>query len=99
MLLNCFMLTLVCALTVLLCAEISCGTPLLVLNTNLRWDGSTNPGSVALYECVEGFYPKIEESTCSNTGQWGQVSLACKGRAIKTLPYRDEQYVAKLLSS
>ncbi|XP_055017380.1 sushi domain-containing protein 1 isoform X2 [Boleophthalmus pectinirostris] len=62
----------------LICEEIRCGLPLTVPNTNLRWDGSTNLGSVVWYECGSGFYPEREMSACSKTGQWGQVSLICK---------------------
>lgn len=67
-----------------LCAEISCGPPLNLRNTNPRWDGSSRPGSVVLYECVDGFYPEngTNTSTCLPSGEWGDVSVKCQGRAV-----------------
>lgn len=68
-----------------LCAEIRCGLPLTVPHTNLLWDGSTKPGSVVRYKCMEEFYPESAVSTCSKTGEWGEVSLICKGRVVITM--------------
>uniref|UniRef100_A0A672GQV9 Sushi domain containing 1 n=1 Tax=Salarias fasciatus TaxID=181472 RepID=A0A672GQV9_SALFA len=64
----------------LLCQEISCGPPVTLPNTNLRWDGSSSPGSAAQYECVDGFYQErgTNISTCSLSGEWGEVSVQCK---------------------
>ena len=65
-------------------AEISCGPPLNFPNTNLLWDRRSTPGSAAMYECVDGFYQESGNniSTCSLSGQWGEVSVKCKGRVI-----------------
>lgn len=67
-----------------LCAEINCGPPLNLPNTNPLWDGRSRPGSVVLYECMEGFYPEngTNMSACLQTGEWGKVSVKCQGRAI-----------------
>lgn len=63
-------------------AEISCGSPLNLSNTNLLWDRKSTPGSVAMYECMDGFYQEsgTNISTCSLSGQWGEISVKCKGR-------------------
>lgn len=73
-----------CAANSCLCAEISCGPPLNLPNTNPLWDGRSRPGSVVLYECRDGFYPEngTNMSTCSQSGEWGKVSAKCQGRAI-----------------
>ncbi|XP_078808725.1 sushi domain-containing protein 1 isoform X2 [Oryzias latipes] len=62
------------------CEEISCGPPLILSNTKLLWDGRSSPGSVVLYECVDGFYQESGNhiSTCSVTGEWGEVTIKCK---------------------
>ncbi|XP_068461497.1 sushi domain-containing protein 1 isoform X2 [Clinocottus analis] len=64
----------------LCCEEISCGRPLTLPHTNLRWDRTSRPGSVALYECMDGFYHMDGNniSTCLLSGQWGKVSVTCK---------------------
>ncbi|KAM6931430.1 sushi domain-containing protein 1 [Xenentodon cancila] len=64
------------------CEEISCGIPLYLSNTNLLWDRKSTPGSVALYECMDGFYQESGNnlSTCSLSGEWGEVSLKCKAK-------------------
>ncbi|XP_029296537.1 LOW QUALITY PROTEIN: sushi, von Willebrand factor type A, EGF and pentraxin domain-containing protein 1-like [Cottoperca gobio] len=64
------------------CEEISCGPPLTLPHTNLLWDGSGAPGSVLLYECVDGFYQEAGNnmSTCLLSGQWGEVSVQCKAK-------------------
>ncbi|XP_054466736.1 sushi, von Willebrand factor type A, EGF and pentraxin domain-containing protein 1 isoform X1 [Anoplopoma fimbria] len=61
------------------CEEISCGPPLTLPHTNLRWDRTSRPGSVALYECMDGFYQMSGNniSTCLLSGQWGKVSVKC----------------------
>ncbi|XP_074493301.1 sushi, von Willebrand factor type A, EGF and pentraxin domain-containing protein 1 isoform X13 [Sebastes fasciatus] len=66
----------------LCCEEVSCGPPLTLPHTNLRWDGTSRPGSVVLYECTEGFYQERETniSTCLLSGQWGEVSVKCKAK-------------------
>ncbi|XP_056274293.1 sushi domain-containing protein 1 isoform X3 [Pseudoliparis swirei] len=64
------------------CEEVSCGPPLTLPHTNLGWDGTSRPGSVVLYECVEGFYQMSGNniSTCLLSGQWGKVSVKCKAK-------------------
>ncbi|XP_034397205.1 sushi domain-containing protein 1 isoform X5 [Cyclopterus lumpus] len=66
----------------LLCQEIRCGPPLTLPHTNLRWDGTSRPGSVVLYECMDGFYQMSGNniSTCLLSGQWGEVSVKCKAK-------------------
>ncbi|KAG7489330.1 sushi domain-containing 1-like isoform X1 [Solea senegalensis] len=64
------------------CEEISCGPPLILPHTNLLWDHTSRPGSVVLYECMEGFYqesgPNI--SVCSLSGEWGEISGRCQAK-------------------
>ncbi|KAL6114700.1 susd1 [Pungitius sinensis] len=66
----------------LLCEEISCGPPLTLPHTNLRWDGTSRPGGVVLYECMDGFYQMSGNnfSTCLLSGQWEKVSVKCKAK-------------------
>ncbi|XP_038559512.1 sushi domain-containing protein 1 isoform X2 [Micropterus salmoides] len=64
------------------CEEISCGHPLNLPHTNLLWDRTSRPGSVALYECMDGFYQESGNniSTCLLSGKWGEVSVQCKAK-------------------
>ncbi|XP_041643795.1 sushi domain-containing protein 1 isoform X2 [Cheilinus undulatus] len=64
----------------LLCQDISCGPPLNLPHTNLLWNGTSTPGSVVLYECMDGFYQKSGNnvSTCSTSGEWEDVSIKCE---------------------
>ncbi|XP_035851018.1 sushi domain-containing protein 1 isoform X3 [Sander lucioperca] len=64
------------------CIEISCGPPSTLPNTNLLWDRTSRPGSVVLYECMDGFYQESGNniSTCLLSGQWGEVSVKCKAK-------------------
>ncbi|XP_054906828.1 sushi domain-containing protein 1 isoform X2 [Poeciliopsis prolifica] len=64
------------------CEEVDCGPPKCLPNTNLLWDGSSTPGSVARCECVDGFYQESgsDLSTCSLSGLWGEVSVKCKAK-------------------
>lgn len=63
-------------------AEISCGPPLSPPYTNLLWDHTSRPGSMVLYECMDGFYLQSGNniSICSISGVWGEVSVKCKGK-------------------
>uniref|UniRef100_A0A3Q3E0G2 Sushi domain containing 1 n=1 Tax=Labrus bergylta TaxID=56723 RepID=A0A3Q3E0G2_9LABR len=56
---------------------IRCGPPLKLPHTNLLWDGSSTPGSVVLYECMDGFYQETGHnvSSCLLSGEWGEVSV------------------------
>ncbi|XP_041643796.1 sushi domain-containing protein 1 isoform X3 [Cheilinus undulatus] len=62
------------------CEDISCGPPLNLPHTNLLWNGTSTPGSVVLYECMDGFYQKSGNnvSTCSTSGEWEDVSIKCE---------------------
>ncbi|XP_049620101.1 sushi domain-containing protein 1 isoform X1 [Syngnathus scovelli] len=64
------------------CEEITCGPPQTLPHTNLLWNGSVSPGSVVLYECVEGYYQENGDniSTCLTSGEWANVSLNCKAK-------------------
>ncbi|XP_078027057.1 sushi domain-containing protein 1 isoform X2 [Epinephelus lanceolatus] len=64
------------------CEEISCGPPLTLPHTNLLWDGTSRPGSMVVYECMDGFYQESGNniSTCLQSGQWGEVSVKCKAK-------------------
>ncbi|XP_034450995.1 sushi domain-containing protein 1 isoform X2 [Hippoglossus hippoglossus] len=64
------------------CEEISCGLPLIHPRTNLLWDRTSRPGSVVLYECMDGFYPEsgTNISVCSLSGDWGEISIKCQAK-------------------
>ncbi|XP_039615440.1 sushi domain-containing protein 1 isoform X3 [Polypterus senegalus] len=64
----------------LVCEEIYCKVPQLIQNANLLWDGSRHPGSLATYQCKEGFYFKGSKnsSICSLRGIWDSISGECK---------------------
>lgn len=71
--------------------EINCGSPKILPNTNLLWDHTSRRGSVALYECEDGFYQQSGNnfSKCSLSGEWGEVSIKCKGRVILLINLRE----------
>lgn len=73
-------------LTCGLCAEVTCGPPLSHPHTRLQWDGTSQLGSEAQYECVAGFYQQgaANVSICLRSGLWTNVSIQCKG----THPHR-----------
>ncbi|XP_028660734.1 sushi domain-containing protein 1 isoform X9 [Erpetoichthys calabaricus] len=64
----------------LVCEEIYCKVPHLIQNANLLWDGSRHPGSLASYQCKEGFYFKGSKnfSICNLRGIWDSISGECK---------------------
>ncbi|CAJ1068336.1 sushi domain-containing protein 1 isoform X1 [Xyrichtys novacula] len=64
------------------CEDLTCGPPLILPHTNLKWDGTTRPGSVVQYECMDGFYQESGDdiSTCLLSGKWGEVSIKCKAK-------------------
>ncbi|XP_060928372.1 sushi domain-containing protein 1 isoform X2 [Limanda limanda] len=64
------------------CEEISCGPPLIHPHTNLLWDHTSRPGSVLLYECMDGFYLEsgTNISVCSLSGEWGEISINCQAK-------------------
>ncbi|XP_034548960.1 sushi domain-containing protein 1 isoform X2 [Notolabrus celidotus] len=64
------------------CEDVSCGPPLNLPHTNLLWNGISRPGSVVLYECMDGFYQDSGNniSTCLLSGDWGKVSVECKAK-------------------
>ena len=50
------------------------------------WDGRSSAGSKVLYMCSASYYPESGQgsfiSTCSETGEWGQVPLNCRGTVL-----------------
>ncbi|KAM4575987.1 sushi domain-containing protein 1 isoform 2-T2 [Odontesthes bonariensis] len=64
------------------CEEIRCCPPLILPNTDLLWDGNHTPGTVVVYECMDGFYQESGNniSTCSLSGEWGEVTVMCKAK-------------------
>nr|XP_019949285.1 PREDICTED: sushi domain-containing protein 1-like isoform X2 [Paralichthys olivaceus] len=64
------------------CEEINCGPPLIHPHTNPLWNRTSRPGSVVLYECMDGFYPESGNniSVCSLSGEWGEISLKCQAK-------------------
>ncbi|XP_077378716.1 sushi domain-containing protein 1 isoform X2 [Festucalex cinctus] len=65
-----------------ICEEKTCGPPQTLPHTNLLWDRSTRPGSVVLYECMDGYYQESGDnvSTCLTSGKWAHVSINCKAK-------------------
>ncbi|XP_031233395.1 sushi domain-containing protein 1 isoform X3 [Mastomys coucha] len=61
------------------CQEISCGSPPEVQNAILVGNRSTSQGSVAHYDCQEGFESPRGEiiSVCTEKGSWSEVTYAC----------------------
>ncbi|KAM9744305.1 sushi domain-containing protein 1 isoform 1-T1 [Menidia menidia] len=74
--------TLLVCLNSYLYAEIRCGPPLILPDTNPLWDGKNTPGAVVVYECLDGFYQESGNniSTCSQSGKWGEVTVKCKAK-------------------
>lgn len=70
-----------CTLTVLV--ETLCGSPPVVESTEQVWDGSSTPGSTALYLCKEGFSKTggHNVSVCGENGQWTLPTLRCQGNS------------------
>ncbi|XP_047186947.1 sushi domain-containing protein 1 isoform X6 [Scophthalmus maximus] len=68
--------------TDLWCEEIRCGPPLILPHTNLLWDHTSRPGSVVLYECMDGYYLESGNniSVCSLSGKWGEISVKCQAK-------------------
>ena len=50
------------------------------------WDGRSSAGSKVLYMCSASYYLESGQvgavSTCSETGEWGQVPLNCRGTVL-----------------
>uniref|UniRef100_A0A3P8YBB6 Sushi domain-containing protein n=1 Tax=Esox lucius TaxID=8010 RepID=A0A3P8YBB6_ESOLU len=63
------------------CEEVNCGPPLTLPHANMQWTNRTGLGSVIEYICKQGFYQAGGNSlsTCTPSGQWGIVSIICKG--------------------
>lgn len=66
------------------CEEINCGPPPSPPYTNKQWGNTTKLGSVVEYVCMDGFYQESGNnmSTCSKSGEWGHVSIKCKGMVL-----------------
>ncbi|XP_037387753.1 sushi domain-containing protein 1 isoform X1 [Pygocentrus nattereri] len=62
------------------CEEIRCGPPPSPPLTQLSWDGSSVPGSVALYSCPRGLRLEGHKnySTCTTEGMWEMVFITCR---------------------
>ncbi|XP_036453989.1 sushi domain-containing protein 1 isoform X2 [Colossoma macropomum] len=62
------------------CEEIRCGPPPSPPLTQLSWNGSSVPGSVALYSCPQGLRLEGHKnySTCTTKGMWETVSITCR---------------------
>nr|XP_020455047.1 sushi domain-containing protein 1 isoform X2 [Monopterus albus] len=63
-----------------LCQETLCGSPPVIKSTDQVWNGSSTPGSTALYFCKEGFNSKggHNVSICNENGQWIPPALSCQ---------------------
>ncbi|XP_006538209.1 sushi domain-containing protein 1 isoform X8 [Mus musculus] len=64
------------------CQEISCGSPPEIQNAILVGNHSSRQGSVAHYDCQEGFESpggKIT-SVCTEKGAWSEITYACTAK-------------------
>ncbi|XP_066510691.1 sushi domain-containing protein 1-like [Hoplias malabaricus] len=63
-----------------LCREVDCGGPPPLPHTVLSWDGETSLGSMAFYECVDGYHSVSVDSVsvCGSSSQWSPVHLHCE---------------------
>ncbi|XP_053085138.1 sushi domain-containing protein 1 isoform X4 [Pangasianodon hypophthalmus] len=63
-----------------LCQEIRCGPPPPLLHSVVLWNGRSNIGSKALYECKAG-YRSVgtgSVSECDSHGRWTDTRITCK---------------------
>ncbi|XP_051535666.1 sushi domain-containing protein 1-like isoform X4 [Myxocyprinus asiaticus] len=63
-----------------LCEEIQCGSPPVLPNTVLFWNGISKIGSLALYDCKTGYHSLDtgNVSVCKTDGQWGYPNYTCE---------------------
>ncbi|XP_055017384.1 sushi domain-containing protein 1 isoform X7 [Boleophthalmus pectinirostris] len=64
----------------ILCKEINCGLPHLVLNSKMLWDGHSTFGSSVVYQCNIGYqsFGNNSVSLCLENGQWEKPAVVCK---------------------
>ncbi|XP_061673799.1 sushi domain-containing protein 1 isoform X3 [Syngnathoides biaculeatus] len=75
-----------------LCQEIKCQEPVLKPHAKRLWDGTSRVGSMAIYECDEGYDIRGVRSVslCGQNGLWEEVDLWCEEITCgppKTLPH------------
>ncbi|XP_051951134.1 sushi domain-containing protein 1 isoform X8 [Xyrauchen texanus] len=63
-----------------LCEEIQCGSPPVLPNSVLFWNGVSKIGSLALYDCKTGYHSlgTGNVSVCKTDGQWGYPNYTCE---------------------
>ncbi|XP_061673798.1 sushi domain-containing protein 1 isoform X2 [Syngnathoides biaculeatus] len=74
------------------CQEIKCQEPVLKPHAKRLWDGTSRVGSMAIYECDEGYDIRGVRSVslCGQNGLWEEVDLWCEEITCgppKTLPH------------
>ncbi|KAI1900174.1 hypothetical protein AGOR_G00047290 [Albula goreensis] len=64
----------------LVCEEIDCGRPILIPHASILWDRNTRMGSIAYYNCDEGYYSVNEKSlsVCGENGLWEDNAMRCE---------------------
>lgn len=63
----------------IVCREIDCGQPPLVLNAEMKWNGNTGLGSEVQYSCQNGFYnpENWHVSRCTSNETWENITFFC----------------------
>nr|XP_056704935.1 sushi domain-containing protein 1 [Euleptes europaea] len=62
------------------CKEVYCGRPPLIPDSEMKWDKTSQLGSVVEYKCSKGFYATSPKtlSHCTRHGSWEFLDLRCK---------------------
>ncbi|XP_062873892.1 sushi domain-containing protein 1 [Trichomycterus rosablanca] len=62
------------------CQEVDCGVPPRVPHAVMEWNGSFTVGSVARYECDDGYHSvgAVKVSVCGSNSQWSSIQLHCE---------------------
>uniref|UniRef100_A0A8D2L118 Sushi domain containing 1 n=1 Tax=Varanus komodoensis TaxID=61221 RepID=A0A8D2L118_VARKO len=66
----------------MVCKEISCGKPPLIVNSEIKWNRTSRLGSVAEYKCINNSYPTSikRHSFCTRNGSWEILDLRCESK-------------------
>ncbi|XP_060093127.1 sushi domain-containing protein 1 [Heteronotia binoei] len=61
-------------------SKVDCGHPALLPNSEMKWDMTSQLGSVVEYKCNRGFYATSPQtlSHCTSNGSWEILDLRCK---------------------
>ncbi|KAF0033591.1 hypothetical protein F2P81_013657 [Scophthalmus maximus] len=64
------------------CEEINCQQPISKPHSKVLWDGTFHIGSVAHYQCDEGYHTRSLKnySVCGENGLWEDIDLWCEAK-------------------